>query len=260
MEVQPDELVVGTPERVSFSYAPAGLGSRFVAQFIDLLLLFVVLAMVSIAAAVAGAAAGTVNGYGGELVVILWLAAVFVLLLGYFAILEGAWSGRTLGKAAMRLRVVDQRGGPISVSQSVIRNLVRFVDFLPVWYALGAVVIFANRRNQRLGDLAAGTLVVQEQRAVTFAQLVTVGPQVGQPPTGPSGHLLQPRGGRNLEPALKRFVSAYAQRRSTLHPEQRAQLAGRAEPALRAVLPQIVVGQGPLAALERLADEEQAGW
>jgi uncharacterized RDD family membrane protein YckC len=261
-QVAADDLVIRTPERVSFTYSPAGLGSRFVAQLIDWLVLSGVLAAVLVAGSVATGAASA-STVLGEAVLIVWIAAVGVLVFGYFPVLEGAWSGRTLGKAAMRLRAVDQRGGPLTVPQAIIRNLVRIVDFLPLFYALGAVTIFISGRSQRLGDLAAGTVVVQEQRSVTYTQLVAAGQRdlpASSPAVTPATAVAPARWTRPLDPPLKRFVTAYAQRRHTLHPEQRAQLAGRAEPALRLALPELVGGQGPLAALDRLADEEQTGW
>jgi len=188
-------------------------------------------------------------------IVAVWLLVVFSTVIGYFPVSESVWSGKTLGKMVMHLRVVDVRGGPLSVSQAIVRNLVRLIDFLPLYYAVGAVVMFVNQRGQRLGDLAAGTVVVRERRAVSLSELVLASQRtaaaVPVPPMAAAG--------RRLEPALKRFVASYAQRRWQLQPEVRTQLAARAAEALRAALPEMVAAHGPLAALERLADEEQAG-
>jgi hypothetical protein len=188
--------------------------------------------------------------------VAVWLVVVVAALIGYFPVSEAVWSGKTLGKLVMRLRVVDAKGGPVSVSQAIVRNLVRLVDFLPLYYAVGAVTMFVNQRGQRLGDLAAGTVVVRERRAVSLPDLILASQQTA---AAASAAVAAPAGGsgRRLEPALKRFVAAYAQRRWQLHPETRAQLAARSAEALRAAMPEMVATYGPLAALERLADEEQ---
>src|SRR5206468_250385 len=121
---------------------------------------------------------------------------------------EALWSGKTLGKRLMHLRVVDARGGPVTVGQAVVRNLVRAVDFLPLYYAVGAIAIFASPRNQRLGDLAAGTVVVRERLAVRLADLAAAGADAGSAGTR--------RPAARLEPRLRRLVVAYAQRRPYL--------------------------------------------
>jgi uncharacterized RDD family membrane protein YckC len=238
-----EDLVVATPERVSFSYETANVGSRFVALLIDSVMQLLLLAGV-------GAVSLLVNGITNSSTAagLILLVGSFVVFGGYFMVSEAVWSGQTLGKRALRLRAVDARGGPLTVGQAIIRNLVRIVDFLPSYYLAGATAIFVTRRNQRLGDLAAGTLVVRERQAVRLGDLA--GFDSG------SGPLVRPHRGRRLEPRLRRFVIAYAGRRQQLPPWRRAQLAGQVEPALRTVLPDLVARSGALAALEQLADEE----
>jgi uncharacterized RDD family membrane protein YckC len=238
-------LVVATPERVSFSYETANLGSRFVAQVIDLAALLVML--LGLLGTATAAEALTRNS---TIPILLMLVGGFAIFWGYFVVSEAVWSGQTLGTRALRLRAVDVRGGPISVSQALIRNLVRIVDFLPGYYVVGAIAIFVTLRNQRLGDLAAGTVVVRERQAVSLRDLDS-GPAPGTPAPAPSW-------GRRLEPQLRRFVIAYAGRRGELPPGRRAELAAQIEPALTAVLPDLVSRSGPLAALDQLADEESA--
>jgi uncharacterized RDD family membrane protein YckC len=257
---QAEDLVVSTPERVSFAYDTATLGSRFLAQFLDLLVLSGSALALSVGFTALTALIPPLQT-ADSWILFAWLVVVFVAMVGYFPVSEAVWSGRTLGKLVMRLRVVDARGGPISVSQAIVRNLVRLVDFLPLYYAVGAVTMFINQRGQRLGDLAAGTVVVRERRAVSLPDLILASQRsserVPTPAAGPAPQAVV--GGRRLEPALKRFVAAYAQRRWQLHPEHRSQLATRAADALRAAMPEMVAAYGPLAALERLADEEQGG-
>lgn len=241
---EPENVVVATPERVSFSYETAGLGSRSVAQVIDLLVLAGLLVAVGAVAVAVG-----VLTQEATIPVLFFLIFGFAIFWGYFIVSEALWSGQTLGKRALGLRAVDARGGPISLGQSIVRNLVRIVDFLPAYYALGAVVVFASIRNQRLGDLAAGTVVVRERQAISLEQLTAL------TTSAPDGAVPELRWGRRLDPRLRRFVVAYAARRAQLPPEHRAELATRAEPALRGAIPDVVARHGALAALEQLADD-----
>ncbi len=91
----------------------------------------------------------------------------FLLQWGYFALFEAFWNGQTPGKRMLRLRVIQQSGRPIGLFESVGRNLLRMIDMLPGFYLVGAVCIFATRRQQRLGDMVAGTLVVHSVQTET---------------------------------------------------------------------------------------------
>jgi uncharacterized RDD family membrane protein YckC len=261
------DLVVSTPERVVFQYPVAGPGSRFLAQLIDQLILTVILVAVIIVVFLLGAATND-----RDLTLLLVGLASFVIVFFYFLIAEAMFGGQTPGKRALRLRVVGDQGQPITFSQALIRNLVRVVDFLPVYYGVGLITLFINGRGKRLGDLAAGTVVVREQGAVNLRDLAyavpppTVTPAAssiwGQPavPASPGAipatPALAPESSLQLEPDLKRFVVAYASRRAGLDAQRRATLAKSVEPALRKVLPAVVEAQGPLAALEQLATAE----
>jgi uncharacterized RDD family membrane protein YckC len=242
--VLPEDLVVATPEQVAFRFETAGLGSRFAAQLLDLAVLAGLFIAVSIASAVVSALLRTPTVAG------IFIVGAFLSFWAYWILLEALWSGRTLGKYALHLRVIDARGGPVSPGQAVIRNLLRIVDFLPWSYALGTAVMFSTARSQRLGDLAAGTVVIRERAAIRLADLVANTTQPAQAPA-------PVRAGAELEPGLRRFVQAYAQRRATLAPQRREQLAWSVEPALRTVLPAVVASAGPLAALDQLADRER---
>jgi uncharacterized RDD family membrane protein YckC len=244
-----EELVVATPERVAFRFETAGLGSRFAAQLIDVLVLWGLLLALGGACLGLGALTGR-----GDAALLAFILVGFAIFWGYWIVPEALWSGQTLGKRLLNLRVVDAGGGPITVGQAVVRNLVRAVDFLPLYYAVGAIAIFASPRNQRLGDLAAGTVVVRERLAVRLSDLAAASAAAGSsatpPPGGPAAR---------LEPRLRRFVVAYAQRRAYLPPAHRDQLAWQVEPALRTALPDVVTARGPLAALDQLADRELRG-
>src|SRR2546425_4264026 len=160
------DLVVSTPERVSFDYQVAGLGTRGIAQILDLLIVTGLLLAVFF---FAGAAAATTRS--DVVGTLIDLFGTFIVIFGYFWISEAIFSGQTLGKRALRLRVVGDRGEPLTWVQAGIRNVIRIVDFLPYGYGVGMVVLFANGRGKRLGDLAAGTIVVKDSDYVALWQL-----------------------------------------------------------------------------------------
>ena len=94
----------------------------------------------------------------------LSLIIYFIITIGYGIGLEWLWNGQTLGKRLLRLRVSDENGRKLLFSQIVIRNLLRFVDSMPVFYLVGGIATLLNRRAQRLGDLAAGTIVIRQPK------------------------------------------------------------------------------------------------
>jgi uncharacterized RDD family membrane protein YckC len=242
-----EELVVATPELVTFDYQVAGLGTRILAQIIDLLIitaLEIVLGIVAISLGVALVDA--------TVMVLIFILGSLVILVGYFWANEALWSGQTLGKRAFRLRVVGDHGEPITFGQAAIRNLVRIIDWLPSSYGIGVVVVFANGHGKRLGDLAAGTIVVKDSDRVSLAQLSTSLPPPSPYQPAPASRTEQML--RQLDPELRRFVSAYARRRPELAFDLRLQLAGTVQPSLRAAMPDLFVQQGPLAVLDQLAD------
>ena len=252
MQPEPDrDLVVATPERVSFDYQVAGLGTRTIAQVLDLLIVFGILIavyFVAIAALVVGSDAAT----------LIFLIGSFVVIFGYFWVSEALWSGQTVGKKALRLRAVGDRGEPLTFAQAGIRNIVRIVDFLPYGYGVGLVVLFANGKGKRLGDLAAGTVVVKDSDRVYLWQLPGARPTTPVPP--PTGYAAASPAEltlRRLDPELRRFVSSYARRRPELTLEVRAQLASQVQPSLRSAAPEVFGQSGPLAALDHLADLER---
>ena len=262
-----DDLIVSTPERVAFQYEIAGIGSRFLAQVVDVVIITIIQIIITIGAA---ALAGIFNA--GELAVLIEVILTFILIAGYFLISEAAWNGQTVGKRAVRLRVVGDHGEPLTIAQAVIRNLIRVVDFLPVLYAVGIVAMFSNRRAKRLGDFAAGTLVVRDRERISLYDLGSTAtnaptstpppvasiwstPEGSEPPAATSPAPSSPVA-RPLDPNLRRLVVAYAARRESLPSYRRETLAKEAENALRAALPDVVASAGPLAALNMLAEQE----
>jgi uncharacterized RDD family membrane protein YckC len=273
------ELVVSTPERVSFDYQVAGLGTRAIAQLLDLLVISGIL--IGLVFAAGGAAAVTQNEILPDLMLII---GPFVIIFGYFWISEAVWSGQTLGKKAFRLRAVGDRGEPLTFMQAGIRNIVRIVDFLPYGYGVGVVVLFVNGKGKRLGDLAAGTIVVKDSDHVWLWQLPGARPHEFAPPPPPPLAPLPPGAPvpppppppppapvaspyapasqaeyflRRLDPDLRKFVGAYATRRPQLGLDVRVRLAASVQDPLQRAMPDMVEQQGPLATLDYLADLER---
>jgi len=146
-----------TPERIVFDYPLGGPFRRFTAYLVDLCLL--ALLVVGALALSLLLSLGSAAGMGPALV------AYLLLSWGYGAFCEGVFNGQTPGKRALGLRVVSERGVPITGAQAVLRNLVGAVDGLvPFFFMLGLSSMLLSRKFQRLGDLAAGTMVIVEQR------------------------------------------------------------------------------------------------
>jgi uncharacterized RDD family membrane protein YckC len=150
-------VLLGTPERIVFRYPLGGPFRRFVAYLLDLgLLIVLVIAGFFISLTLS---LGSASGIGPALVV------YFLLSWGFGAFCEGLFNGQTPGKRAMGLRVVSERGVPITGAQAILRNLVGTVDgMIPFFFLIGLSSMLLTRRFQRLGDLAAGTMVVVEER------------------------------------------------------------------------------------------------
>jgi uncharacterized RDD family membrane protein YckC len=169
-----------TPEYVEFNFVLAGLMSRFLALLVDTVLslvityaLFLLVLLISLlvsagSAAVGGAAVGEqLFGLGVAAQFVIW----FLIDWGYMVLLETVWSGQTVGKKMLGLRVIQDTGVRVGVYQSLLRNLVRPLDKLPIFYLVGGVAALFSNTQQRLGDLLAGTIVVRERRLKIPAQL-----------------------------------------------------------------------------------------
>ncbi|HEV3261046.1 MAG TPA: RDD family protein [Gemmataceae bacterium] len=156
---------VMTTEKVPFSYRVAGLGSRFLAWLIDL---GVIIFLAFVGLVVAMAAAAGRQGLGTAILAV-W---TFVLQWGYFVLFEWLWHGQTPGKRLLGIRVIQWQGTGVSFFQAAVRNVLRVADGLPLLvvdvvppllYGVGFLTAACNREHRRLGDLAAGTLVVHVQ-------------------------------------------------------------------------------------------------
>ena len=141
----------------------AGIGSRFMALFVDSLIQFVAVIFLFITFAILGIGIGSLPELG-KWAIAIYLFAFFLLYWGYFAIFEALWKGQTPGKRQAAIRVIRDSGRDITAKEAIARNLLRSIDLLPGMYAVGIASIFLSPQNKRLGDYVAGTVVVHERR------------------------------------------------------------------------------------------------
>jgi len=150
-----DRVTIATPEGVDLELSLAGVGSRFTSALVDLTVqTILVVAIVAVGLGI----------FDGGLVTAAVTILSFLVFAAYDVLFEVLNAGRTPGKRLNGLRVVKTDGSPITFFPSAVRNVLRLVDILPSAYLVGIVSILVTRRNQRLGDLAAGTLVVRERQ------------------------------------------------------------------------------------------------
>ncbi|MGB1249913.1 MAG: RDD family protein [Candidatus Promineifilaceae bacterium] len=169
---QSDEfLSIQTPENILFGYEVAGLGSRFMAAALDTLVMLAVMFLASLAALFFGNILDLLDTMGEGWIIGIYSVLMFLIIWGYYVIFEMVWTGQTPGKRYMGLRVIGRDGSPVGIAASLIRNFIRLIDFIPAFYGLGVMTMFANLRTRRLGDLAAGTLVVFDKN-VSLTALV----------------------------------------------------------------------------------------
>ncbi len=209
--------LIETPENVELQRRLAGIGSRFIAGFLDTLILGLLMLLLVVAALVAGLGVSTFGG-GGAWGVAILIVLLFVLYWGYFVFFEMVTNGQSPGKRNQRIRVVKDGGGPITFTDVAIRNLLRAVDFLG-GYAVAGVFMFFTKKAQRLGDLAAGTVVVSEVPLNYSAREGKGTKTQWEPPA--NAEALR---GSGLSPADFRVLSNYMIRRSELTLEARDRL------------------------------------
>jgi uncharacterized RDD family membrane protein YckC len=156
------EITVVTPENVPLTFELAGLGTRFGAYLVDLLIQVSVTIMALI---VFGIVASAGVSASRSIVAAASLVALFLIWFGYFLFFEAVWNGQTPGKKAFGLRVMRDGGYPAEFFAVATRNLIRLADFLPLFYGVGSLALFFSPHYKRLGDMVAGTVVVKEPAA-----------------------------------------------------------------------------------------------
>lgn len=160
---------VETPEQVELRFPLAGLGSRFLALMLDILIQVAANIVLVIVVAIVFSIPATQRHMGGmssaaqKWFVAGLVLAYFLLYWGYFSLFEAFYNGQTPGKRILKIRVIKDSGRQITFFEALARNLLRVVDLLPGMYLVGAVSIMVTRQNKRLGDLVADTIVVHER-------------------------------------------------------------------------------------------------
>jgi uncharacterized RDD family membrane protein YckC len=170
-----ETLIIETPERVPLHFALASIGNRFLAcafdhalQTLAITVLYFVLTLF-----------GNMFSIGGMAGASKWALALliifgFIIWSSYFILFEWLWNGQTPGKRWLKLRVIREDGRPITFWEAAVRNLLRIFDIMPFpFYSIGLISVFVSTRDQRVGDLVAGSVVVREREteAPTFNQV-----------------------------------------------------------------------------------------
>lgn len=212
-------IEVVTPENIEFEYRVASPFERVGAYLIDMLIIFVMVAAALLIGFLLSLVSGNISMLAATSMIVM-----FVLMWFYAGLFETFWNGQTPGKRAMGLRVLQVDGRPITAGQAILRNFLRVVDGQPMLghlfgsYVVGLLATATNRRYQRLGDLACGTMVVSEQRTkvARFNQISDVD-------TGPIHELLP----ANALPSRSqaKVISRYVDRRKYFGPARRAEIA-----------------------------------
>ena len=179
-----ETLIIETPERVQLEFALASIGNRFLAVALDHFIQFFSIFFIAwFFLSLAGFSSSDVTDAPNKLLSEMpkWTIAILIIVLflvfaGYFIVFEWLWNGQTPGKRLLKLRVIRDDGRPLTLWEAIARNLLRICDAVPGFiipiYSVGLIVIFLNGRDQRVGDIFAGTVVVRERtdEAPTFAE------------------------------------------------------------------------------------------
>ncbi|MCK4323331.1 MAG: RDD family protein [Armatimonadetes bacterium] len=250
--MQRDRVIIETPEHVQFSYELAGLGSRFLALVLDTLIqgagLLVVLILLSAANQLLNWTLPDLGEAAGlPITMVILVFSMTLLVLAYFIVFELIWNGQTPGKRIGGMRVIRAGGGSIGFAASAIRNILRFVDSLPIFYLFGGIFAFFTRASQRIGDLAAGTIVVKERLWEYPGEDEAAEPGEEPGDLAEVGDLAVRRARgyvSSLSPEQIRTVCRFIERRNELSADMRNQLATRIAATLREQFPGLSLAEG----------------
>jgi uncharacterized RDD family membrane protein YckC len=201
-----DRIEISTPERVTVAYELAGVGSRMLAQVIDVLIVGAIVAGILLVA-------GTIHG---SIALAIAVGGVTLAPVAYFLLMEWLRHGSTPGKAALHLRVLRATGEPVGLSDAAVRNVVRIADFLPFAYIVGGICAIVSKDGRRLGDMAANTVVVRiddERATSSFA--------------GSFADAAADAEREPIPPELMAIAIAFRRRLRQIEPDPRAELAAR---------------------------------
>jgi uncharacterized RDD family membrane protein YckC len=237
-----DQLNIDTPELVAIEMPLAGIGSRFIALLIDTLIWGAGLILLALVLWAFQPAVRAFSSLSYQWTVAVFTLAIFLLNWGYFTLFEAFSGGRTPGKRVARIRVIQKSGRAIGLFESMARNFIRYVDQIPFFYAVGVIAVFATRQHQRLGDLAAGTLVVldREQETPLWADTgvrTFTAAALGQPAPMPEPHravVLSADGVAKLAPSDLEVLESFFARRLDLPLSTRQAIAEKIAAAMQA--------------------------
>jgi len=235
-----ETLIIETPERVQLEFALASIGNRFLAVAIDHFLQYLAMFIIAwIMLSLAGFSSSDVADASEKIVNEMpkWVVAILILALfltfaGYFILFEWLWNGQTPGKRLLKLRVIREDGRPLTLWEAIARNLLRIGDAVPGFvipvYSVGLIVIFLSNRDQRLGDIFAGTVVIRERSdeaptfKETFSSRITDAAFIRvQKPTGTEANVSK------LSEREVEVVESFLRRRWDLTERQRLWMAWR---------------------------------
>jgi uncharacterized RDD family membrane protein YckC len=233
-------LFIRTPEGIEFALPLAGPFSRMLALLVDL-------AAVAALGSVLEKALSPFQPISKDLTGGVLVVADFVIALVYAMVAEWLWRGQTVGKRLLGLRVVDAHGLRLEPSQVIVRNLLRLLDALPALYLTGGIACVFSRHRQRLGDLAAGTVVVRTSRFVKPNLDQLLGGKYNS--LAESRHLAA-RLRQKLDPEIAHIALEALIRRDQLEPNARIELFGQLAGHFRTLVPY------PPEIAEQIADEQ----
>lgn len=239
-------LDVRTPESIAFSYELAGIGSRFLAVALDLAIQIAILLLISWGLYEAAVHAHLppakhAGGWAENVAVGILIGIVFAIFFGYYILFEAFWNGQTPGKRALGIRVVRDGGYPLDFTASLVRNLIRVGELTVGFYAISGIVAVLSEQNKRLGDIAAGTIVVRDSRMQSPAALLR---DVREEPVYASTAYVS----GEERSIVKRFL----ERRDELEPSRRAEIAHRLAERVRPRVPADMARMDDEDLLERL--------
>lgn len=241
-----DEFRLETPEHVELQLELAGIGTRFAAGFVDSLLQLLVIAGVSFLLGFLGVVAlpgGSVMR--GSISALIVIASALLFIIAYYMVFELVWGGQSPGKRMAGLVVVRDDGGPLGFVESAIRNILRLVDGLPFFYTIGMVSVFFTRRSKRLGDIAAGTIVVKVRQVLPPPSVPATPDRADLSGPVPPLVLRAQMHVAALTPEEAETISRYVQRRMELEPTSRTAVAGRIADSVRHKFPSLSPAELP---------------
>ena len=212
-----DKLTIETPEQTLLEFPLAGIGSRFLAIALDTLLVWAALWVLGLIALLVAIPFSLFSKAAGIWIFAVAVFVLFTIQFAYFAVFEAVWNGQTPGKRWTHLRVIKDSGRPISPYDAILRNLVRIVDALPTLYAIGLITMLISRENKRLGDYAAGTVVIHEKPLQAVSSIWTV--PAAAPQAGPLGSAAL------ITSEELQLVETFLERRGSLEPQVRWTMA-----------------------------------